>query len=527
MSKFDINELVELAQSALKDLNEGQDFLLSEVYAATKNAYSMHREDPVIRGFAHVIERKIEKHGGSHIINQAQMTDAFNTLARLGDTERFRSVLGGFIKSAEPIADHTNENFVQLNRLDANNSQLTNEDFITDQGLANDLGQMLGDEVRAYNAKVASQGKDMVELELSALGFKPRVSVLGGDDSVIVYGANFETRAGLVRVAIPLDISGEKLLFPSVFVADDHLEQLRTDTLKYFVDKKALAITSPEVFDTNQNAEPKPDLDINPKVEMPKELAHLAPDFEQDILESASSFGKDAVNSGKNMIIAELASAGFKGAQVRFASENNNAVVYSAIIRTPTGPAEIEVPVEMHVEANNTYRPLSPACFAYDGVIEDFVPSKLQRFAISRPIPSTGEVVYSAAHEYMNLPELKDEIMKAVAENDYMACEMILGTIMDKFDEEQYKNAVADYHYMLKLKSQHNSDEAPKHKCNKIIEAGHGSIEARCGHLLVPLSKVVTAEDGTCKLKSAVERERLNPVEESGASISSHKVFWT
>jgi hypothetical protein len=41
------------------------------------------------------------------------------------------------------------------------------------------------------------------------------------------------------------------------------------------------------------------------------------------------------------------------------------------------------------------------------------------------------------------------------------------------------------------------------------------------------MSKVVVGSDGHCKLRSSVEREKLNPVEESGAAISTSKLFWS
>jgi hypothetical protein len=303
--------------------------------------------------------------------------------------------------------------------------------------------------------------------------------------------------------------------------SDDEFE----NKLERFDDRgDTIRFTSPELFsDKQNNLEPQPYIDTTPEVEMPKELAHLSQDFENDLLEAVSSFGKDAVKAGKSLVLAELSEAGFKHSQVRFGSESGDSVCYMAALATPKGPVEIEVPVEMQVTAGSTYRPLAPAYFAYDGLIEDFTPAKLQRFALNRPAPSSGEVVYSTEHSYMTLPELRDEIIKAASNNDYVSCEMILGTIQERFEEEDYRNTVADYHYLLMLK---NSDaEAPK--CSKEIAAGKGSIETRCGHYGVPMSKVVVGADGHCKLRSSVEREKLNPVEESGAAISTSKLFWS
>jgi len=102
---------------------------------------------------------------------------------------------------------------------------------------------------------------------------------------------------------------------------------------------------------------------------------------------------------------------------------------------------------------------------------------------------------------------------------------IMLGTIQKRFGDEHYKNAIADYHYILSNLKAENKEYVKT--CSRQIAAGKGSIEARCSHLGVPLSKVIVGEDGICKLKSTVERERLNPLDETGASISTNKLFWS
>jgi hypothetical protein len=573
-TNVNMSDLAQLARDLLKEKTNGQEFMLSDVHNITRQAYENYPEDPVIRQFAFVIEQLADKHGSMSTINQGEMTKIYNDLVRLSGNSKFRKVLGMLItetKDTSTVKTSTEE-FVSMNRIDASDTQLTLDDYI-DKDLVNSLDMAFGgsvDESRAFNNKAAEKGKEYVIAELESLGFKPRVDILGGDNHTLVYAAHFDTQKGLVSVAIPIDISSDKLLLPSTFVADGNLEELTADKLNYFIDKKAFSndfsvpntnlilkaigimtgrvktasddefkadldrftdrgevvqLSAPELFYNKQEEEPQSYIDTTPNVEMPKELAHLSQDFENDLLESVSSFGKDAIRAGKGIVLAELGAAGFKNSQVRFGSESKDSVCYLAAIHTPKGPVEIEVPVEMHADANFNYRPLAPSCFAYDGLIEDFTSAKLQRFALNLPNPSSGQVVYSTEHSYMTLPELRDEIIRSASDNDYVACEMILGTIKDRFDEVNYKNAVADYHYLLMLKSQAETQEV--RRCSKEIEAGKGSIEVRCGHFGIPMSKVVVGEDGNCQLRSSIERERLNPVKESGAAITTSKLFWS
>jgi len=571
-SNLNIGDLGRLAQSLLDKETKGQEFMLEDVYNVTRAAYERFPEDPVINQVAFTIEKMATKSQPGATINQAEISKIFNEFVRLSDNSKFRETLGFLLLEDKPTAGSQNPDYSRLNRVDAEDSQLNTDDFI-DKGLVNAISAAFGgsiDKVKAFDAKTAEKGVGLVKAELKALGFdKTNVEVMGGNPHNIVYAAHFETRKGRVTVAIPTEINEGRVLFPSTFVADDHLEELTPTNLSYFVDTKtesenfnvpraadvlsAVSILSGQaklatdddlaklneafgeereqeidlatsnLFVDRQYEEGRPDIDTKQSVEMPAELAHLSRDFENDILEAASVFGLETIRKGKEMLARELRAAGFKNAQVKFGSEASDSVVFLAVINTPKGPAEIEVPVEMQCVAEDKHVPLAPSYFAYDGLIEDFTHAKLQRFAISLPAPSSGEKSYSTSYSYMTLPELKDEILKAASENDYVTCEYILDEIQENFNEEDFKNAVADYQYILMHKAR--LDKQEQRSCSKMIAAGKGSIYARCGHFGIPMHQVVVDEQGNCRMKTAVEREKLNPTKEGGASMSSAKVF--
>ena len=566
-SNFNVGELAKLAQKLLK----GQEFMLHDVYRQTREAYEKFPEDPVIRQVAFTIEKMAEKSSSISTISQADLSEIYNNFVRLSNDSKFRVALGHLLLEDKPTSQNYNPDYSKLNRVDADNSALNTNDFV-DKNLVGALDVAFGgsSSVKAYDQKLAELGKEFVELELTSLGFKqPHVEVMGGDENTLVYGSHFDTTNGLVTVAIPIDLQNGKLVLPSTFVADDHLEELNSTSINKFINAKSsikdfstpkvkdilvavgiltgrnkvasqdefstvknefkdgdsIQLSVPSLFVDRKYEDPRPDIDTKVQVEMPKELAHLAQDFENDVLEAASAFGRKAIGEGKEIVSRELVAAGFKNAQVRFGSESNDSVIYLAAINTPKGPVTIEVPIEM-VQAQNKYVPLIPTYFAYDGLIEDFTPHKLQRFAINLPSPSTKNVVaYTASYSYMTLPELKDEILKAASENDYVTCETILSHVEEKFSEEDHKNAIADYQYLLITKARIASKE--QHKCSRPIKAGKGSLYDRCGHYLVTMDKVAAGPNGECILKSSLEREKLNPIDESGVLISTSKINFT
>jgi hypothetical protein len=171
---------------------------------------------------------------------------------------------------------------------------------------------------------------------------------------------------------------------------------------------------------------------------------------------------------------------------------------------------------------NSKYIPLTPSCFVHNGASRDFTGPQLQRFVVGIQEPEYS-VVLGEQYKFMVLPELRGEILKAASAQNYSACETILKHISERFSEEDYRNSVSDYQHALLTKNRMKTLEQTK--CAKMISAGKGSVYNRCGHYGVPMHQVVNDAEGHCRMKSSLERERLNPVQESGASISSAKVF--
>lgn len=509
-----INNLAYFAKKALDKMMYGQEYMLSHVVQRVRQAYDQCQEDAVIRQVAYTLEKIASKSDPAQTINQKELTDIYNHFAPVAGSSKFRMLLGDL------MLDAPHNTKVAYDRLSSEDKPQLNIDAkeLVEPDLFNDLQQVFGhSSENTYDTTIAKLGQEYVKNELTSLGFNTvNIKTLGGNKNALVFAADLETSRGKISVAIPIETTNKKLLMPSVFVSDGGLEELAKDNLVKYIDKK-LAVNNKQA---GEAVVPKEIVVDN--VAIPKELEHIANDFENSIIESATTFGKQAIANGKTLVATELYAAGFKNSQVSFNAESNDSAIYMASINTPRGAVSIEVPVEMK-ETNGNYVPLSPTHFAYDGVIEDFTSEKLQRFAVTVTPRSSGETRCAMIYEYMRLPELKNEIVKAAAENDYTTCEMILQHIEDKFSEGDYKNCVADYQNTLLLKSK----PIVVKKCSKEISAGQGSIEPRCGHLLVPMSKVIVGEDGMCRLKSSIEKEKLNKIEDSGALINTSKIILT
>lgn len=573
--QLDVSYLGQVASKILEEMENGQEFMVSDVYNQARQAYNRFPEDPVIRSFAFTIERIAEKSQPGATISQAKMSEIYNNFAMAQQESKFRVALGHLLKNANETKTSKNESFVQQNRVDADSSGISNQD-LADQKLVQSLEAAFGgslDSLKAFDENIAKKGAEYVEIELQALGHKePKVGFMGGNNNTLVYSASFNTNKGLVSVAIPIELNKGKLLLPSTFVADDKLAELTSTNLSYFIDKKAflndfttpnvktvlkavgiitgnsntyasedfngeleslfgnqeekdLALDTANLYVDRNYEDPKPYIDTTPDVEMPKELAHLASDFENDVLEAVSSFGRDVINVSKKAIANELNGFGFSNTQVRYGSESGNTVVFLAKIGTKRGPVEIEIPVEMTKMANGKVLPLAPSTFSYKDSSINFGANELRNFAASISEVST---IDDSKFKFMTLPEIKNIIIEAADCGDFHICESALKHVETRFSEEDHMNCLADYQNALLVKAQHGEDlskTASVTESTSTIPAGKGSIYPRLpnGRAIKDVNKT---ENGFVTQR-ALESEKLSPLEEGGAAISTSKVILT
>lgn len=520
--KFDVGHFSYLAKKLLDRCENGDEFFLRDVHKQVREAYEKFPEDTIIRQMAFVIEKKAEKSGQFAVISQKQISELYNDLVRLSGDSKFRVVLGHLLfpveaKKSSPEIKHDLR------------PELKVSDLVSGEAIGV-LASAFSDDLASkhYDEKLAAKGVDYVKAELKSVGLDTHnVKVAGGNADRIFYAAGFDSGIGTISVYIPAKVSGSKIEFPNTFVDDQGEKALSLENLKASLERRGL-VEQNVAGEINRADYSLPVIET-PKAEMPKELAHLAHDFENDVLESVCSFGRKAVENGKRLIVSELRSAGVKNAQVRFGSESDNSIVYLAAINTPRGSVEIEVPVEMAaIASEDKYAPLIPSYFAYDGLVEAFNTENIQRFASNPPTPSStqGPSLYS----YMTLPELKEELIKAAQINDYVSCEGIIDHVGSAFSEEDHRNIIADYQYVLGIKSKASDaldkQQAISKQAGTIIPAGKGSILPRLANGR-PIKDMVMDKDGRFRSATEIEREKINPTKEGGALISTSKILLT
>jgi hypothetical protein len=416
-------------------------------------------------------------------MTQGQLEEIYQELVGLNPSTRFRQVLGDLLRSDIEEADLTNKKFVEATR-DPTEGFLQ---YDVDNEVKKGFDILFDPSSDRYDPQRAANAKSKVELELRSMGFEnPRVRLAGGNARFLVFASTLDTNRGAIPVYIPAESTGEKL--PSVFVGSNVFEQLTTANLSKYLENaayqrdrlpnvysvldaldKALGATpkapakedfeklssnlpksngseslsAPGVFANLPDQNPLKDVEI-PQTPVPKELKALTSDIEENVLEAAVGYPQASVRMAKRMIIAELGSMGFKNSQVRVASPTNDGFICEAILNTPHGKLQIEIPIEMSGNA-----PLLPSVFARNDYVADFNASNIQTLAMKEAGYVEGAINLDSQLYAMDLGALKDLMAKAAAKGDFGSCDEVMEIIANRFDENTYRAAVADYYKLL------------------------------------------------------------------------------
>lgn len=551
MSHF--NELKRRAEALLSQMECGKEYTVGYVSRRLEKAAADNPQDAVIRAVAGVLE-SMSRQNPDRLISQGELDRIYNQLIGLDASgTRFREMLGDLLLSRKPASAEPDPKYAAAYR-----DPLQEAISETEPQLAKELGAMFDFADSHYDPGRASEAREKVGLELRSMGIgNARVRIAGGNSRHLVFAVDLDTNRGAIRVYIPTDASGDKL--PSVFVSGDRFAELTPANLKTHLDQTAArperlpdvsailksldiltmkaqpkasgeqvakiasmlpgengsqALSAPGLFASLPEGKGIGEVEI-PRTPVPEPLKTLASDIEESVLEAAVGFPQLAVRLAKRMLLAELASMGFKGSQVRVAAPTSDGFICEAVLNTPRGKVAIDVPIEMRDN-----QPLMPAVFAQGDKVEDFNESNLKAMLGREPETVNIAVRRDSSLLGMGYYELKDALVRNAANGDLKACDEVMEAIAEKFDQETYRNALMDYQKMLAdLGSAKRQAES---RCGRILKSST-SIFPLCGHFMVPLHKVVQDEDGVCHLASTYHARKNQ--ESEGAFFSNAKVL--
>jgi hypothetical protein len=551
MSHF--NELKRRAEDLLSQMECGKEYTIGHVSQRLEKAAAENPQDAVIRTVAGVLDN-MNRQNPNRLISQGELDQIYNQLVGLDVSgTRFRDILGDLLLSKKPVSAAPDPKYAEARR-----DPLQEAISETEPALAKELGAMFDFADSHYDPKCMAEARDKVGMELHSMGLhNTRVRIAGGNSRHLVFAADLDTNRGAVRVYIPMEASGDKL--PSVFVSGDRFAELTPANLKAHLDQATVrngrlpdvpailnsldiltmkskpkvsneqvakiasmlpeengtqGLSSPGLFASLPEGKGIGEIEIQ-RSPIPEPLKTLVSDIEESVLEAAVGYPQLAVRLAKRMLLAELASMGFKGSQVRVASPTQDGFICEATLNTPRGKVNIDVPIEMRDN-----QPLMPSVFAQGDKVEDFSDANLKAMLVREPETINIAVRRDSNLLGMSYYDLKDVLIRSATGGDFKACDEVMEAIAERFDQDTYRNVLLDYQKILSdLGSAKHQAES---RCGRILKSSN-SIFPLCGHFMIPLHKVVQDEDGVCHLASTYHARKNQETE--GAFFSNAKVL--
>lgn len=556
-----ISALKQQAELLLAKLENGRFYSIADLNGRLQETVADYPQDTVIKAFACVVEEMCNK-SPDRLISQGEIENMYNHLVGLNASgTKFREALGDLLLTGSgPVTPAVvpNSEFIGGRRDDVAPAMEYDMDPEVKRGFDN-LFAPISDK---YDPQCAVRAGEKVGLELRSIGCDAsHVRLAGGNARFLVFAADFDTPRGAVRILIPAESSGEKL--PSVFVAGDRfvlltpanlrthagtLAECRTElpnvsavlnqldimtgnSPKYVSDADMArtaaglpgqngseGLSAPSVF-ASMPDESKNIRDIViPPTPVPESLKTLAADIEESVLEAAVGYPQAAVRLAKRMVLVELTSMGFKGSQIRVAAPTSDGFICEAALNTPRGKVMIEVPIEMQ---NGV--PLMPSVFAKGDYIGDFNAHNLQAFAMQEGPSDRASVRRDSPLLEMNIGQLRDIVCRAAIQGDFATCDEVLEAVAQSFDEDTYRNAVADYHKLLTNLTSTKETIAEAYDSNQFVRTPNSMypIHKKLGR---PIHELIRDENGEYHLKATYQARQNQDVE--GAFFSNARVLY-
>ena len=541
-------EQLRKAIGSFAKLIENSEKIALPVFAAKLSKMSeAHPEDKTIGIMADVVSRMNDTN--KLLITKAEIKDLYNKLYTRNTkfAQLFSEELGNESKEEGvyiPTGAQESEDYSVVQKA---------YDKIADPVLANALAGAFGNDTKPYTASVANSAKIICARELTSLNLKYKnIDIVDGREDFILCSALFETPRGNTAVYIPVEVTGQKALIPSVFIGNAGPEEFSLKNIVQYITKNAgnkltvksadviktiisikdgdskeisnidLAVTklnaqkeaNGEYFTSNQVLFQKTALeDENLVVQTPEykdaDVDSFAKNFDSEQGTASFTFSPEKVNAGRDVIARKLLGFGVKNSQISVLSSDKTTVIYAVSVNG--GTSSFRVPVKISKRVNE------PELFIVNGSINSFTQQEILN-AISNSEVDSKAVVVTSSHYGLKPSELVTAVKEAVSENNYVKAEDALNVLADCDDEKAYQSAFTAYSNGLNTANVVKEAEC---KCSRIVKNAYSKYDL-CGHTNLPLHKVYQDKNGNCH---PMYRKSMEETQEGAATFMNAKIL--
>lgn len=408
-------------------------------------------------------------------------------------------------------------------------------------------------EYKAYNSKVAEKANQLTDLQFSQLGVTTKqVNTFAGTDKFILCDAVCETPNGDSHIIVPVEISASGALIPVMFINKHGFIDLNEKTLEAHFNEfagKNLVVNSEKIFEILHTAKNVDVLDefslqvmaAQSAVKQNKQIDNSISDLlsivgQEEIVKSASTgdfseynnmlsklydmsevraeqgtvdkfasylesnkgiadltFGKDVVDSGRNIVASKVSSFGYKP-QITVTCCDENSITYAVAVATRNGPLGFEVISEIHND-----KAVVPYIMAVSDKVYDFTKEGME-YAVNDKVTDNRVLAVVSPLYDLKSSEIVNIVRQAASKGDYKTAEEALNVLSEKADFESYAMALNEYMKGLNGEVTKEVSHSSECKCSRVVKASNRE-KPVCGHLNLPLDQVYQDKDGKCTPK--------------------------
>lgn len=404
--------------------------------------------------------------------------------------------------------------------------------------------------IKSYSSKIAKLAQKTCARELNAHGLLPKnIEVVAGQSDVVICRATYDTPKGQSSLLIPVEIKHNIALSPDMFLNTSGFTRINNSAITGY-----LKATAGKLFKVNAErllkdiskvknakAEPKngvkamlnkvaskrgsPMTDMNniilqevdpihpdvmvPDVEVPEEVTTFAKSLTSNAGVAEFTFGKDAINAARQLILFEMKQAGFKNPQVVIASSDEGSVTYAVSINSGYG---FKASVKFADK-----KPVMPSIIVSNGNVYRFNANGIGKLIAngdsdSRAVAQTSPLYNEKASEIVN------RIRAYVNNREFDKAADAVNVLKSSNDQVAYQTGYRIYTDGLGAKKV----ASVKTECKKQVKLNN-SAKVVCSHTGLPLEKIYQDKHGNC---IPLYRRGMEETSEGVATIHS-KVFFS
>lgn len=532
MNPNDINNFKKTMETVTNAIDAKEKFLVGPLAVRLNRAAEENPGDQTIHSLSAFLRSKAEK---DMFISKAELNSVYNKFYTNG------TVCAAYLeKEITKQAEFTGNKMVR-DADEGNFNYFKSADSILTNALESAFDNKIA--LKLYSNEIAKFAEKTCEKELSSFPVLPvKIETVAGNEDVILCKASYETPKGQSHVLIPVEVTNGKVLFPTVFVTNAGFENLNKDNLG-----KHLVSTAGKSFKANVDAilnviktakhGVKTDESLNEVEQIvlkaslnkkanvsdnalyfelnDKNVGDVKLEANSEDIESFAeklssargiaevSYGKSAVDAGRNMIRQAMESFGHK-VQVAISDVNASQVVYSV----SNGVTGLKVPVKF---ANS--KPVPPSIALANGNIESFDQEGIDKLFNEQDFAQAS----LASEFYGSKPnELIETIKVAMSERNFAKAEEVLNVLANSGDNKAYQFGMGIYLNEIGSKGVEKTASTIQ-KCAMQVKSPN-SIHIMCGHTNLPLNKVYQDNQGNCLPLYHRNAEHTN---ESGSFLDS------